>query len=180
MGVSAGGFQALSTIFQCLKSDFTYPIIVVQHQSPTSDDFLVNYLNEQCRLKVKQADEKESILAGLIYFAPPNYHLMVETDKTFSLSIDPPVHFARPAIDVLFETAADVYGSKLVGVILTGANADGSRGLKKINEFGGLTIVQDPETAEAGHMPKAAIAATKIDHVMPLKEIGKFISRLSA
>ena len=179
IGVSAGGMEALCTIFPHLPADFTLSVIVVQHQHPTSDDFLVRYLDERCSLRVKQADEKECILSGVVYIAPPDYHLMVEEDKTFSLSVDSPVNYARPSIDVLFETAADAYGAKLVGVILTGASTDGSQGLKRVKESGGMAIVQDFKTAESGMMPKAAVGATKVDHVLPLEEVGPFISRLS-
>ncbi len=179
MGVSAGGMEALSTILPDLSADFPIPVMVVQHQHPTSDDFLIRYLNERCGLKVKQADEKEDILPGVIYIAPPNYHLMVEEDRTFSLSIDPPVHFARPSIDVLFETAVDAYGPRLVGVILTGASSDGSHGLKRLKESGGLAMVQDPETAESDIMPRAAVDATEVDYVLPLEEIGPALNRLT-
>ncbi len=179
MGVSAGGMEALGAIFPDLSADFPLPVIVVQHQHPTSDDFLVHYLNERCSLKVKQAEEKESILPGVIYIAPPDYHLMVEEDRTFSLSVDEPVNYARPSIDVLFETAADVYGARLAGLILTGASSDGSLGLKRIKESGGLTMVQDPETAEVDFMPRAAVGATEVDYVLTLKEIGKFLNRLT-
>ncbi len=178
IGVSAGGVEALKTIFPYLPDGFALPLIVVHHQHSTSDDFLARYLNQRCNLEVKHADEKESIQQGAIYFAPPDYHLMIEEDRTFSLSIDPPLNFARPSIDVLFETAADVYGAKLVGMVLTGANADGSKGLSKIKKLGGLAIIQDPETAEVGIMPKAAIAATKVDHILPLEKIGPFICKL--
>lgn len=179
VGVSAGGMETLNTILPHLPADFALGVIVVQHMHPTSDDFLVRYLNEKCNLKVKQADEKEKIVPGVIYVAPANYHLMVEEDRTFSLSVDEPVNYARPSIDMLFETAADAYGARLVGVILTGASADGSHGLKRIKESGGLAIVQDPETAEADTMPRAAIAATEVDHVLPLEEIGPFLKRLN-
>jgi len=178
IGVSAGGMEALRTILPYLPAGFSLPIIVVQHRHPTSDDFLARYLNERCKMEVKQADEKERLQKGTIYLAPPDYHLMIEEDKTFSLSVDPPVNFARPSIDVLFETAADAYGATLVGVVLTGANADGSRGLKKIRELGGLAIIQDIKTAKADTMPKAAMAATHVDHMLPLDEIGPFISKL--
>ena len=179
MGVSAGGMEALSTILPDLPADFAFPLIVVQHQHPTSDDFLVHYLNERCNLKVKQADGKENILPGVIYIAPPDYHLMVEEDRTFSLSVDEPVNYARPSIDVLFKTAVDAYGARLVGVILTGTSSDGSLGLKRIKESGGLAMVQDPETAEVDIMPKAAVDATEVDYVLPLEEIGPFLNRLT-
>ncbi len=180
IGASSGGMMTLNTILRHLPSDFALSIIIVQHQHPHSDAFTVKFLNDRCSLKVKQADEKEIIMPGVIYIAPPNYHLLVEKDKTFSLSINKHVHFARPAIDVLFETAANVFNKKLVGIILTGANDDGSHGLRKIKESGGLTIVQDPDTAEVDTMPKAAIASTKIDYILPLEKIGPFICTLYA
>jgi len=178
IGASSGGMRTLNTILRHLPSDFALSIIIVQHQHPHADDFLAGFLNAGCSLTVKQADEKEIIMPGKIYIAPSNYHLLVEEDKTFSLSTDQHVHFARPSIDVLFETAADVFGEKLAGIILTGANDDGSHGLKKIKASGGLTIVQDPDTAEVDTMPKAAIASTKIDYILPLEKIGPFICTL--
>jgi two-component system chemotaxis response regulator CheB len=178
IGVSSGGMMTLNTILRHLPSDFALSIIIVQHQHPESDDFIAKFLDARCSLTVKQAEEKEIIMPGKIYIAPPNYHLLVEEDKTFSLSINKHVHFARPSIDVLFETAADAFGEKLVGIILTGANQDGSHGLKKIKESGGLTIVQDPDTAEVATMPEAAIASTKVDYILPLENIGPFICTL--
>ncbi len=178
IGVSSGGMITLNTILRHLPSDFVLSIIIVQHQHPESDDFIAKFLDSRCSLTVKQADEKEIILPGVIYIAPPNYHLMIEEDRTFSLTIDKRVLYARPSIDILFETAADVFGEKLVGIILTGANEDGSHGLRKIKESGGLTIVQDPDTAEVDTMPKAAIASTKVDYILPLEKIGLFICTL--
>jgi len=179
IGVSAGGVEALSVILVRLPAEFFFPIIIVQHRHPSSDDFLVCLLNEKCKTKVEQADEKENIVPGIVYIAPANYHLMVEEDRTFSLSVDEHVNYTRPSIDVLFETAADVYRERLVGVVLTGANSDGSQGLRKIKELGGMTVVQDPATAEAAFMPKSAIAATKVDHIIPLEEIGPFLEKLN-
>ncbi len=116
-------------------------------------------MNDKCSLRVKQAEEKEPVMPGVIYFAPPNYHLLIEMDRTFSLSVEARVNYARPAIDVLFETAAEVYGSKPVGVILTGASADGAKWLMKIKAAGGITVVKDPRTAEAEIMPESATSA---------------------
>ena len=178
MGVSAGGMEALNTILPELPSDFPLSVIIVQHTHPTSDDFLARYLDEQCRVKVKEADEQEKILPGIVYLAPSNYHLLVEHDKILSLSTELPVNFARPSIDVLFETAADAYGEKVVGVILTGANHDGSQGLLTIKKAGGLAVVQDPETAEAYAMPQSAIETVQPDHILPLEKIGPFLSGL--
>jgi len=179
IGVSAGGMTALGILLPYFPVHYDLPVIIVQHSHPGSDDFLTQYLNDKCRLMVKQAEEKEPILPGTIYFAPPNYHLLIEMDRSFSLSVEEPVNFARPSIDVLFETAAEVYGSKLMGVILTGASADGARGLVKIKDAGGITVVQDPRTAEAGIMPKSAISAGEVDFILPLEAIGKFLARLS-
>jgi two-component system chemotaxis response regulator CheB len=179
IGVSAGGMNALDIILPHLPADFALGIIVVQHLHPSAEDSMVSRLNESCELTVKTADEKESVAPGAIYIAPPDYHLMVEEERTFSLSLDEPVKFARPSIDVLFETAADAYGSELVGIVLTGANTDGSQGLKRIKEAGGLTVVQDPATAEIETMPRAAIAATQVDHILSLEEIGPFLVDLA-
>jgi two-component system, chemotaxis family, protein-glutamate methylesterase/glutaminase len=176
IGTSTGGMEALRTILQAMPSNFPLPIIVVQHLHPHSDNFLSQYLNEKSELTVKQADEKENIEPGVVYLAPPNYHLLIETDKTFSLSTTPRVNYARPAIDVLFDTAADAYGEKLIGIVLTGANDDGSRGLKRIKEMGGLAIVQDPATAEISSMPKAAIAIANVDYILPLDQIAPFLA----
>jgi two-component system chemotaxis response regulator CheB len=179
IGVSTGGMAALNTILPELPRDFPLSVIIVQHAHPNTDDFLARYLDERCCVTVKEADEKERILPGVIYLAPPNYHLLVEHDKTLSLSTEMPVNFARPSIDVLFETAAEAYRETVVGVILTGANHDGSRGLLAIKRAGGLTVVQDPETAEAMAMPLSAMDTVAPDHIVPLKAIGSFLSSLA-
>jgi two-component system chemotaxis response regulator CheB len=116
----------------------------------------------------------------VVYVAPPNYHLLIEDDGTFSMSVEGAVNYARPSVDVVFESAAEVYGQGLIGVILTGANKDGSLGLKKIKEAGGLVIVQTPETSEAADMPRAAIAAVNPDYVLPLEKIGPLLRKLES
>lgn len=179
IGTSAGGMNALQVIFKSLPHDFALPVIIVQHLHPDSDDYSARILNSGCKMTVKQANEKEKIEQGFVYIAPPNYHLLVEEDRTFSLSIAAREKYARPSIDILFETAADVYRTKLVGIILTGANNDGSQGLKKIKERGGLAIVQDPETAEVDSMPRDAIAAVEVDYILPLGQIGPFLAKIS-
>ena len=171
IGTSAGGFDAISTLLMGLKEGFNAPILIVQHLSPHSDNYIVTHLNKICKLKVLEAEEKEKVLSGKAYIAPPNYHLLIEEDETLSLSVEAKVNYARPSIDVLFDSAADVYGDALIGVILTGANSDGSKGLKRIKELGGLTIVQDPKTAEFNSMPMAAIAITKVDYIIELSKI---------
>lgn len=178
IGVSAGGLAALDLILPRLNSDFSLPILIVQHISPTSESYLPQHFNVRCSLQAKEAEDKIPIEEGTIYFAPPNYHLMVECDRNIALSIDPKVNFSRPAVDVLFETAANAYGKELVGLVLTGGNSDGAIGLAKIKQRGGLTMVQDPKTAEADAMPHAAIEAAKPDHILPLKDIGDFLNRV--
>lgn len=178
IGSSAGGIKALSMVLSALPREFPLPIIVVQHVHPHSDSYLAKILDARCELKVKQADEKESILGGVVYLAPPNYHLLVEEDKTLSLSIEAPVNFARPSVDVLFQTAVYAYREKLIGLILTGANHDGSQGVKDIKQMGGYVMVQDPVTAEAEAMPRAAIAATHVDIILPLDQIGPYLLQL--
>ena len=178
IGSSAGGLNALKVLFHGLDYRFNIPLIIVQHISPDSENYLIHILNNIMKLQVKEADEKEQPMPGMAYLAPPNYHLLLEPDRTFTLTIDERVNYARPSIDVLFETAAEAYKEKLVGVILTGANNDGSKGLKKIKEFGGLAIVQDPDTAEVDSMPRSAMQATTVDHIIPLEEIAPFLNSL--
>lgn len=178
IGASAGGLKALKTILRELPLDFAFSVIIAAHRHSDSDDYLEQYLNRECEIHVKQADEKEEISSGVVYIAPPNYHLLIEDDNTFSISVEEAVNYARPSIDVLFESAAYVYGLELIGVILTGANNDGSQGLKKVKEMGGLTIVQSPETSEYKSMPRAAIAAVKPDYILSIEEIGRFLRDL--
>lgn len=179
IGVSAGGLDALSIILPALSPNFSLPVLVVQHISPQSDSYLVQHLNEHCALTVKEAEDKEAVCPGVVYLAPPNYHLLVEPEGILSLSMQERVNFARPSIDVLFESAADAWCPSLIGVILTGANEDGSKGLAKIKACGGLAIVQDPTTAFVDRMPKAAIDATAVDYILPLVEISFLLNRLA-
>jgi two-component system chemotaxis response regulator CheB len=178
IGVSAGGLEALKTILPELPGDFPSPIIVVQHRHPFSDDSLEKAMNDLCKVNVQQINDKTSILPGSVYFAPPNYHVMIEEDMTFSLTLDAAVNFSRPSIDVLFESAADVFGEHLIGIVLTGANKDGSEGLLQVKKKGGLAIVQDPETAAVDAMPLAAIAATKVDYILKLDLIAEMLVHL--
>jgi len=178
IGVSAGGMSALGDILPKIPADFPVPVIIVQHISPQSDNYMIRHFNSLSKITVKEADEKEAILPGHAYFAPPNYHLLVEEDFTFSLSVEHRVNYSRPSIDVLFESALDAYCTSLIGIILTGANNDGSKGLKKIKDCGGLTIVQDPKTSEVSAMPEAAIKLFKPDHVLKLKDIAPFLVKM--
>jgi two-component system, chemotaxis family, protein-glutamate methylesterase/glutaminase len=171
IGVSSGGLSALKILVSRLPKDFNTPIIIVQHINPLSESQWIKLLNGKSNLEIKEADEKESIEPGNVYIAPPNYHLLIEKNKTFTLTVDERVNFARPSIDVLFESAADAYRNKLIGIVLTGSNNDGTQGIKRIKEYGGLVIIQDPKTAESSYMPASALAAVQPDYVLPLEGI---------
>ena len=179
VGASAGGLAALSQVLSALPGDFPLPVAVVLHLGPDSDNFAARHLAADCALPVKEAEEKEGISGGTVYMAPPGYHLLVEEERTFSLSTEEPVIFSRPAIDPLFETAAEAFCEGLVGVILTGASPDGARGLSRVKALGGLAVVQSAESAEAKEMPRAAMAAVAVDHVLDLAGIGPFLRRLA-
>jgi two-component system chemotaxis response regulator CheB len=163
-------------VLEGLKPTFCLPILVVQHISAHAESYLPVHLANRCALPVKEAEDKEPIRRGNLYIAPPNYHMLVEFDGCIALSIDPPVNFSRPSIDVLFESAADYFAEELIGVVLTGANADGAVGLKYIADKGGMTIVQSIETAEASAMPEAALEAVDVDYILDLQDIGHFLS----
>ncbi len=178
IGVSAGGFKALNVLLPMFPPDFPNPVIIVQHRRAVGAEFLVESLNGKCSLTVKEAEDKEKIQAGKVYIAPGGYHLLVEKQRLLSLSVDEPVCFSRPSIDVLFETAAHAFRTHLIGVILTGANSDGSEGVKNIKANMGLTIAQDPDTAEVKLMPSSAIATGCIDYILPLEDIAPFITGL--
>lgn len=179
IGASAGGLQAFLTLLAGIPENYTLPIVIVQHRAKEEKYLLENVLQQKCRIKVKQADEKEQITAGFVYVAPPNYHLLVEHDKTFSLSSDKTVKYSRPSIDVLFETAAEVYKDGLVGIILTGSNSDGANGMKAIRRHNGLTIAQNPDEAQYPEMPAASIRTGAIKRILLLKEIHQFLIQLS-
>lgn len=178
IGVSSGGINAMKVMFSILPKALNTPIIIVQHIGAHSDDHWIKLLNDKSNLTVKEADEKERIESGKVYIAPANYHLLIEKDKIFSLTIGERVNYSRPSIDVLFESAAEAYADKLIGVILTGSNNDGTNGIKRVKECGGLTIIQNPETAESAYMPKSAIAAIKPDYILSLEAIAELLIEL--
>jgi two-component system chemotaxis response regulator CheB len=179
IGVSTGGLRALEAILPPLPEDFPLPLFIVQHIDREAGAGLAQLLDARCALEVKEADDRDEIVPGTVYLAPANYHLLVEDRQCLALSVDAPVNFARPSIDVLFESAADVFGPHLIGVVLTGANADGAEGLRQVKARGGLAIVQDPADAEAAQMPRAALAATDVDHVVPLARIAALLVELA-
>lgn len=178
IGVSAGGFRALSALFAALPASLPQAIVVVQHRGADADDFLARHLDEIAAIPVCEATDKQPLKAGRAHVAPGGYHLLVEDDRTLSLSLEPPVNHSRPSIDVLFESAANVYGPALAAVVLTGASSDGARGLLEVARRGGLTIVQDPRTAESPFMPAAALELVAADYVLPLEEIGPLLANL--
>ena len=175
IGTSWGGFLALKKIFSYLPPNFSFPIIIVQHVHKDSNTFEPHIYQTQGKspLHIQEVDEWTKLSGGTIYFAPPDYHLLVERDYSLSLSADLPDHKARPSIDMLFKSAAQVYGEMLVGIILTGANSDGAIGLKEIQDFGGAAIIQNPKEAEHSEMPQAAIYLTGSKYIFTLDEIGK-------
>ncbi len=177
IGGSAGGLEALLTILPLLRDDFPLPIAIVLHVHPVRPSHLVDVLKARCSLVVKEVEDKEPIEPGTIYVAPPNYHVLNERRRCFSLSVDEPVHFSRPAIDVLFTSAADAYGAALIGVVLSGSSDDGASGLACIKEKGGMVLVQAPATAVHQSMPNAAIRETSLEHALSLKEIADFLER---
>ncbi|QFU22539.1 chemotaxis protein CheB [Shewanella eurypsychrophilus] len=176
IGASAGGLHALTSILPQLPYDYPLAVLIVQHRCRQADSFLVDYLNEISAVRVKEAEPGELIRPAYAYIAPAGYHLLVERDKTLSLSIDPPVNYSIPSIDVLFQSAAASYKNHLIGLILTGANSDGSLGMKMIKDYGGLIIVQDPQTAEVDVMPKAAIARVVADKIIPIDTLGHYLA----
>jgi two-component system chemotaxis response regulator CheB len=178
IGCSAGGLEALSVVLPSLPATFPLPLVIVQHINPRAMTRLHLLLERKCAIAVREADEKIKPQPGVAYFVPPNYHLLLELDGTFSLSVDERVNFSRPAIDVTFETAAELYGPALIGVVMTGASADGSRGLARIKALGGYTIVQDPKEAQTVVMPESAIRAAQPHAVLPLRDIGPMLVNL--
>jgi two-component system chemotaxis response regulator CheB len=179
LGCSMGGMRALETIFGVLPEDFPLPILVVQHRYRTSNESLPAFFRRHTKLPVVDATDKEWVKPGHVYLAPADYHLLVDRDGELSLSVDDRVEYARPSVDVLFESAAEAYGAGVIGVVLTGANSDGARGARQIKKRGGFVLVQEPDGAESPEMPRAALAATNVDRILPLERIGPFLIELS-
>lgn len=178
IGASAGGLSALEVILRKLDKDIKTPIVIVQHLSADSGDSILKLLKKYSAVELTEPNDKELILDNHIYLAPPGYHLMIESDRTFSLYIGPKENYSIPAIDVLFDTAAEVYQDKTLGIILTGANTDGTKGMKVIKDFGGLTIAQDPSEAQVDRMPASAIDSGVVDYVLTLNKIGDILNRV--
>ena len=179
VGTSWGGLAALRTLVSGLPASFMMAVVLVQHRHKDSDHLLRTLLQERTSLEVCEVEDKMPLEHGRIYVAPPDYHTLIEPGH-LSLSTEAPVRFSRPSIDVTFLSAADSYAHRTVGIVLTGANADGSEGLRRISDRGGMAIVQDPASAESTLMPTAAVRAVPRARVMPLEEMVKFVSGLPA
>lgn len=177
VGASWGGLGALIHLLSALPKDFCMPIVVAQHRHPKARHPLELLLAPRTALSVREAQDRDTLAPGVVYLAPADYHLLVEPGF-LSLSLDEQVRYSRPSIDVLFESAADAYADRLVGVILTGSNRDGADGIATVKRCGGLAVVQDPDTAERREMPDAAIAAAPVDHVLGLAEIASLLREM--
>ena len=179
IGSSWGGLHAIEVVLSALPAGFATPIAIAQHRAVDSGGgALSEMLAMRSGREVRDAGDKDRIEKGGVYVAPPDYHLLVEPDG-FALSTEGAVHHSRPSIDVLFDSAADVYADRLIGVILTGANDDGAHGLMRVRRRGGLAIAQDPSTAARPEMPAAAIATGAVQHVLPLEEIGPYLGHVA-
>lgn len=175
IGVSSGGLQALKHIIPAIPEGYAIPILIVQHVRENSSDFLAEHLDELSKLHVKSVTDKEAVQLGSVYIAPAGYHLLVERDFTLSLSMDEKVSYSRPSVDVLFESAAQAYGAGLTGIVLTGANSDGTAGAKLVKRYGGTVLVQDPATADASMMPRSVLDANLADHIFDLDGVVDYL-----
>ncbi len=178
IGASAGAVGALQVLLPSLPTTLQAPVLVVVHVPPKRRSALVGVFADRCPLLVKEAEDKEPLRPGVVYFAPPDHHLLVERELSIALSRDDTVRYSRPSIDVLFTSAADAYGDGLLGIILTGANSDGAEGLRSVIAAGGTGLVQDPQNAEATAMPEAAIKACPEAHAMPLLAMAELLAQI--
>jgi two-component system chemotaxis response regulator CheB len=178
IGASAGGVEALNQMLPALPGTLRPPILVTIHLLRDRPSLLADIFRSKCALKVREPEDKEPIEPGTVYFAPPDYHLLIGKNRRVVLSVDEMVNFSRPSIDVLFESAADVYRERLMGIVLSGANSDGTAGLQSIHRFGGVTVVQQPDEALAKEMVESAIANVAVDCVLPLSGITQLLQSL--
>ena len=178
IGASAGGVEALTAVLPSLAAGLLPPVFIVLHLPRDKPSVLAEIFAPKCAVPVREAEDKAPVEPGTIYFAPSNYHLLVDQGPQLSLSADDPVHHSRPSVDVLFESAAEIYSSRLLGIILSGANEDGARGLAAIHDAGGVTVVQSPETARAAAMALSALKLRPADRVVPLNEIAQIVRTL--
>jgi two-component system chemotaxis response regulator CheB len=180
IGTSAGGVEALSIVLPALPPGFRPSVLIVLHLPRERPSLLVDIFSSRCALPVYEAEDKQPIEPGTVYFAPPDYHLLVDVDgPRLALSADAPVHFSRPSIDVLFESAAEVYADRLLGIILTGASQDGASGLEAVHRAGGVTVVQEPHSAQSSFMAEAALQRGPVDFVLALEQIAALLRTLT-
>jgi two-component system chemotaxis response regulator CheB len=180
IGASAGGIQALKVLLPALSPGLRAPVLIVLHLPRDKRSMLPEIFATRCAVPVREAEDKETVACGTVYFAPSNYHLLLDRGPQLALSADEPVHNSRPSIDVLFESAADIYKDRLLGVILSGANDDGASGLAAIHDAGGLTVVQQPATAASPQMALSALKLRPATWVLPLDEIAGLLRTLDA
>lgn len=178
IGASAGGVEALCLLLAALPATVRASLFIVLHLPRERPSLLAAIFQAKCALPVREAEDKESVEPGTVYVAPPDYHLLLDEGPSLALSSDEPVNFSRPAIDVLFESAADLYGERLLGVILTGGNQDGAAGLEAVLRGGGLAVVQRPDTAQVALMPASAVARNPASRVLALEQIAHLLSEL--
>ncbi|MBT5954881.1 chemotaxis protein CheB [bacterium] len=171
MGMSFGGVSSLTTFLPLLKTNFPYPIVIAMHRHKNSTNAFFDLLDKKLSIPLKVAEDKMELENGTIYFSPSNYHLLIETNGALALNFDPPLNHSRPSIDVLFESASEIFGKYLIGILLTGANDDGANGCKKIKQAGGIVIAENPKTAKMAIMPESAIKACKVDKILDLRDI---------
>lgn len=179
IGGSAGSLDVLLKLLPALPADLAFPILIVIHRKNGADSLLPELLSGRTRLTVKEAEEKELLLPGVIYIAPSDYHVLVEMDHTLSLDYSEKINYSRPAIDASFQTAAEVYKEHLACILLSGSNADGVEGLNYVKQWGGLAVIQNPDTAQVAYMPAQAKLHVKIDHILNAEDMGDFINLLS-
>jgi two-component system, chemotaxis family, protein-glutamate methylesterase/glutaminase len=180
IGASAGGIEALTVLLPALAPGTRLPVFIVLHLPRDKPSVLAEIFARKCALPVREAQDKEDVAPGTVYFAPNNYHLLIDSGPQLSLSADEPVHHSRPSIDVLFESAVEIYHERLLGIILSGANEDGAAGLAAIHDAGGVTVVQSPETARAPQMVLSALKLRPADRVLSLDEIANMLRALDA
>ncbi|MGJ7490536.1 chemotaxis protein CheB [Variovorax sp. ZT4R33] len=180
IGTSAGGVDALATLLHDLPQPWHLPLVTVIHLPERRESRLVEVFAQRLSIPVREAEDKAPVAAGTLYFAPPSYHLSIEHSREFSLSCEPPVLWSRPSIDLLMASAADAYGPDVAGLLLTGANADGAAGLRRIHAAGGFTAVQEPSEAEVDTMPRAALALHTPDRVLPLHALRTLLMEFNA
>jgi two-component system, chemotaxis family, protein-glutamate methylesterase/glutaminase len=173
IGASAGGIQALSELLPALPASSTVSVFAVIHLPRDRPSLLVDVFSNKCALQVREAQDKEPVAPGTVYFAPANYHVLLEQGPQLALSVDDVVHHSRPSIDVLFESAAEVYRERLLGIILTGANEDGAAGLAAVHDAGGITVIQEPQTAQSSLMVLSALELRSPDLVLSLAGIAE-------